>query len=204
MARYWTRARWCRLVRIIDVCLANDRAMWAEIWKAGLPLEALRSLAMQASIGKTPSGGGTFARSHGQVAECCLSNHFRRLSAPSASEPAPGLNRARVSLTSKAFCRQCVKAVSAHYMATVPAAAGGRVARLARTACWLMPSERTRNRSNTTALRSGRSNKRPPPSGFWGGALALPVSVTSRPHGALYGNRTRDSQILSLVLFQLS
>ncbi len=35
---------------IIDGCISNDQAMRAEIWKAGLPLEALRSLAMQGSI----------------------------------------------------------------------------------------------------------------------------------------------------------
>jgi hypothetical protein len=36
--------------RLIDGCIANDQAMRADIWKAGLPLEALRSLAMQGSI----------------------------------------------------------------------------------------------------------------------------------------------------------
>jgi hypothetical protein len=37
--------------RIIDGCIANDQATLADIWKAGLPLEALPSLAMQGSIG---------------------------------------------------------------------------------------------------------------------------------------------------------
>jgi hypothetical protein len=37
---------------IIDVCMANDRLGWVLPWKTGLPLEALRTLAMQASIGR--------------------------------------------------------------------------------------------------------------------------------------------------------
>ncbi len=34
----------------IDVCAANDHLGWAVPWKTGLPLEALRTLAMQVSI----------------------------------------------------------------------------------------------------------------------------------------------------------
>jgi hypothetical protein len=36
---------------IIDVCIANDPVIPAGVWKSGFPLEALRSLAVQGSIG---------------------------------------------------------------------------------------------------------------------------------------------------------
>ena len=38
------------VVELIDGCIVNDRRLWTGVRGSGLPLEALRSLAMQASI----------------------------------------------------------------------------------------------------------------------------------------------------------
>jgi hypothetical protein len=47
---------------IIDVCIANDPVILAKAGKPGLPLEALRSLAMQASIESDKSNRNTTNR----------------------------------------------------------------------------------------------------------------------------------------------
>ena len=142
---------------------------------------------------KTPSGGGTFARSHEQVAECCLSNHFRRFFAPSASDSAPGRNRARVSLTSKAFCGQGVKAVSAHYMATVHAAAGGRASYRSGPLVGLGqvsgPATGRIQRPTQRPIKQTPASLGP----WWSRFVAC---------GWWCGNRTRDSQIQRLVLYR--
>jgi hypothetical protein len=36
------------LPQTIDICMGNDHLGWALPWKTGLPLEALRTLAMRA------------------------------------------------------------------------------------------------------------------------------------------------------------
>lgn len=120
---------------------------------------------MNCVASETPSGGGTFARSHEQFAECCLSNHLCRPPAPWTHEFVHGKSLASRSQVSGAFGQQCAKAVSAHYMAIVRAAAGDGASRLVRVIGRHEPTSRPQSAEGNPHSH-GRSNKRPPPSGL--------------------------------------